>query len=167
MKILILNKPDFGRFMEYNMIDDDNVETQDAMFVSINPAYQEQLLYGRKDVGVQTSYFKRQHSNVMIMHFGDYGEEFVVKVAHEGPTGIFTPFKAKKLYEFIKRNKDKRMAIVHCSAGISRSGAVGTFIFDLYGRDTMTWEEFKRKNPKIQPNQHIIRLLNNELRRDK
>jgi predicted protein tyrosine phosphatase len=99
------------------------------------------------------------------MHFGDYGEEYITRVAHEGPTGIFTPFKAKKLYEFIKANKDKHMAIVHCAAGISRSGAVGTFIHNLYG--TMTYEEFKRKNPQIQPNGHILRLLNEELRKDK
>jgi len=164
MKVIILSRPKFNHFMEYNMINDDNVESKDAMFISISSHYNGQLLFGAKEI--TRSYFKRQHSNVMIMHFGDYGEEFVARVAHEGPTGIFTPFKAKKLYEFIKRNKEKSMAIVHCAAGISRSGAVGTFIFDLYGRESMTWDEFKRKNPQIEPNQHILRLLNDELRKD-
>lgn len=165
MKILILNKAKFNQFMEYNMITDDNVETKDAMFISINSPFNGELLFGAQTT--VESYFKRQHSNVMIMHFGDYGEEFVLRNTYKGPTGLFNQFKAKKLYEFIKRNKDKSMAIVHCGAGISRSGAVGTFIYDLYGRDTMTWEEFKRKNPQISPNEYVLKLLYNEANKDK
>lgn len=165
MKVLILSRPKFDHFMEYNMLNDENVESKDAMFISISSQYNGELLFGAKEL--TRSYFKRQHPNVMVMHFGDYGEEFYYRTIHQGPTGMFNEYKAHKLYEFIKRNKDKSMAIVHCAAGISRSGAVGTFIFDLYGRDTMTWDEFKRKNPQIHPNQHILRFLNDELRRDK
>ena len=163
MKVIILNKPKFNHFMEYNMITDDNVEEKDAMFISINSPFNGELLFGANTI--PQSYFKRQHSNVLIMHFGDYGEEFVLRNIHKGPTGLFNEYKAKKLYEFIKRNKDKSFAIVHCAAGISRSGAVGTFIHDLYG--TMTWEEFKRKNPQIQPNEYVLKLLRQELNRDK
>jgi predicted protein tyrosine phosphatase len=162
MKVLILNKAEFNKFMEYNAITDDNVETKDAMFISLNSPFNGELLFGAQTT--VESYFKRQHSNVMIMHFGDYGEEFVLRNIHKGPTGLFNEHKAKKLYEFIKRNKDKSMAIVHCGAGISRSGAVGTFIHDLYG--TITSEEFKRKNPRIQPNGHILKLLRTEFEKD-
>lgn len=162
MKVLILNKAEFNKFMEYNAITDDNVEEKDAMFISLNSPFNGELLFGAQTT--VESYFKRQHSNVMIMHFGDYGEEFVLRNIHKGPTGLFNEHKAKKLYEFIKRNKDKSMAIVHCGAGISRSGAVGTFIHDLYG--TMTFEEFKRKNPRIQPNGHILKLLRTEFEKD-
>jgi len=163
MKILILNKAKFNHFMEYNMITDDNVETKDAMFISVNSPFNSELLFGAETT-VQ-SYFKRQHSNVMIMHFPDVGEMYHMKFPKD-PT-LFTKFKAKKLYEFIKRNKDKSMAVVHCGAGISRSGAIGTFIYDLYGRDTMTWEEFKRKNPQISPNEYVLKLLHNEANKDK
>jgi len=154
MKVLIQGKREFNKFMEYNNIIDDNVTTKDMMIISINNHIE--------DIN---SYFKRQHSNVMIMHFGDYSIDEFNKNDFSGPTGIFNEYKAKKLYEFIKRNKEKKLAVLHCGAGISRSGAIGTFIFDLYGEGT--FEEFKRKNPRVQPNQHILRLLNEQKRNDK
>jgi predicted protein tyrosine phosphatase len=165
MKILIFGKRGFTKFMLYNNIDDSNVESQDIMIISINSAINRELLFDAQTT-VQ-SHFKRQHSNVMIMHFGDYSEEFVNKIEHEGPTGIFNDYKAQKLYRFIKANKHKKTAIVHCGAGISRSGAIGSFIYDLYGKDDMTWDEFKRKNPQIQPNTHILKLLRKVYEKDK
>ena len=166
MKVLILNKREFNQFMEYNAITDDNVETKDMMFISINNPCDSSMFMSRGDV---YSYFKRQHPNVMIMHFPDFGESMIQKYIEMGVNtcNVFNQFKAKKLYEFIKRNKNKRMAILHCGAGISRSGAVGTFIYDLYGHDTMTYEEFKRKNPRIMPNSYILKLLCAELNKDK
>jgi len=161
MKVIILNKREFAKFMEFNMIDDSNVESQNAMFISINQTYQEDEKW---DVWGRTSYFKRQHSNVMIMHFPDVGEMYHMRFPKD--PNLFTKFKAKKLYEFIKRNKDKNLAILHCAAGISRSGAVGTFIYDLYGRDTMTYEEFRRKNPRIQPNSYILNTLHEIANKD-
>jgi predicted protein tyrosine phosphatase len=138
--------------MTYNAITDESVESQDMMFISINNHI--------KDI---YSFFKRQHSNVMIMHFGDYGEDYIQTYWGQ-PTGIFNEYKAKKLYNFIKANKDKHLSVIHCGAGISRSGAIGTFIFDMYGETT--YEEFKRKNPRIEPNQHILKLLNEQRRKD-
>jgi predicted protein tyrosine phosphatase len=165
MKILILNKREFNKFMEYNMINDDNVEEQDMLIVSINQPCESHIIMGRSGV---YSHFSRQHSNVMIMHFMDVGENYINNF--EELNGVcyqfFNKYKAKKLYEFIKRNKDKKLAVLHCSAGISRSGAVGTFIYDMYGKDTMTWEEFQRKNPYIHPNEHILKLLHEEQRND-
>lgn len=161
MKILIFGKRKFNDFMQYNYITDDNVEEQDMLIVSINNYYDPAM--GTDKAGVR-SYFKRNHSNVLIMHFGDYSEEFVLRVMHEGPTGIFNDYKAKVLYDFIKKNKDKKMAVIHCGAGISRSGAVGAFIQDTYG--TQTWEEFKRKNSQIEPNGWVLKLLREQLRKD-
>ena len=37
-----------------------------------------------------------------------------------------------KIVNFIIRNKDKNIFIVHCSAGISRSGAVATYIMEKF-----------------------------------
>jgi len=156
MKVIICSKPEFFRYMNYNGITDENVDSKDTMFISINNSVGLDIIYG------VYSCFKRQHSNVLIMHFNDYGENFIKDAI--GVTGIFNEYKAKKLYDFIKRNKDKKMAIVHCSAGISRSGAVGTFIFDMYGNEN--FEEFKRKNPRIQPNYYMLKLLNEQKRKD-
>lgn len=65
---------------------------------------------------------------------------------------------AEEIYQFIKSNKDKKRCFVHCSAGISRSGAVGEFIQDILG--TESYQDFKKRNPNITPNLHIKKLLN-------
>lgn len=163
MKVVILSKPEFNKIMSYNSITDDNVENVDAMFISINSPNRDELIQGAKTSIY--SHFKRHHSNVMIMHFGDYPEEFIQENVDKNPTGLFNAYKAKKLYEFIKKNSNKSIAVVHCGAGISRSGAVGTFIYELYGNDT--WEDFKRLNWKIHPNAYVLKLLREELKKDK
>lgn len=143
--------------MEYNLIDDNNVESKDIMFISIiSPIDDFQPLISQLS---KQSWFKEEHSNVKILEFGDYDESNI------NNPHIFNIGQAKELYEFIKNNKDKSMAIIHCGAGISRSGAIGTFIFDMLG--STTYEEFKRKNPRIQPNSHVLRLLRQQQLKDK
>ena len=146
--------------MERLGFNDSNIEEKDVLIVSINNFYNPGLFMDRYGV---SSHFKRQHPNVMIMHFGDFSEEWVNKVIHEGPTGIFNEYKAHKVYEFIKANKEKGEAILHCSAGISRSGAIGAFINDLYGEDHQT---FMFRNPRIEPNSYMTKMLYRELYRE-
>jgi predicted protein tyrosine phosphatase len=57
------------------------------------------------------------------------------------------------------KDKEKQIFIVHCGAGISRSGAVATFINDLYGN---SYKEFFNDNRHIQPNFTILRRLRQE-----
>ena len=136
--------------MEYNGITDANVEQHDdTMFISIVSPVEPDL--SKKDNS--DSYFKECHSNVKVMSFGDYMDS----EAKSNPN-VFTKEQAKELYEFIIKNKDKKMAILHCGAGISRSGAIGTFLFENFGDGN--YEEFKRKNPQICPNPRVLRLLN-------
>jgi predicted protein tyrosine phosphatase len=68
----------------------------------------------------------------------------------------FTKKQAEELFDFIKKHKDKEVCIVHCTAGISRSGAVGQFINDYTGSDIL-W--FKWQNRHISPNNLVLRLL--------
>lgn len=163
MNIIILNKRLFNEFMTYNFINDDNVESQDMLIISINEFFRYETLFNDK-YNVQ-SYFKRPHANVLIEHFGDYHEDYVSRcIEQKLPTfGFFNERKAKKMYEFMLRNKDKSLAVLHCGAGISRSGAAGHFLWENFG--TMSYEDFKRKNKKIEPNKHILRLLNEEKER--
>ena len=130
--------------MKEQGIDDSNVESYDIYaFISILDV-----------TGLDCEgHFEKEHSNVKIQHFGDYGEleEGII----EGPA-VFSKKQAKELIEFIEANKDKQTFIVHCTAGISRSGAIATFINDLYGN---SYKEFFNDNRQIQPNYTILRRL--------
>lgn len=158
MKIIVCSKPEFNRFMTYNGITDENVESKDMMIISINNSYDSDDF-----VHSVYSHFKRNHSNVLIMHFNDYSEEDVKNT--KGATGVFNEFKAKKLYEFIKRNKDKKMAIIHCLGGISRSFTVGMFINDFFN-DKHSKVDLKKTNPRGSLNYHIFGLLKEQYYKD-
>ena len=78
--------------------------------------------------------------------------------------GAYNPFnesQACEIIDFVKANancEDKTM-LIHCAAGISRSGAVATFIMEKYQLDQ---ELFKRLNPQVQPNSMVLRMLRKE-----
>ena len=49
--------------------------------------------------------------------------------------------------------------LIHCAAGISRSGAVGLFCCRYFDLDQ---KEFRRLNSQITPNLHVLNVLNKE-----
>ena len=66
---------------------------------------------------------------------------------------------AEKCVDFIEKNKGKHFE-VHCTAGISRSGAVCQFIFDFFNENKCYSEEdFNYFNRHINPNNHVLTLL--------
>lgn len=62
---------------------------------------------------------------------------------------------AKEIYEFIKKNEGKKL-IVHCYGGISRSGAIGEFYWEMMGG---SYKELMEKFPYISPNGRILSYL--------
>ncbi len=73
---------------------------------------------------------------------------------------------AVKIVEFIKRNHAhhaKQVLYVNCMAGISRSGAVARFTLDALELDR---HQFKKDNPQIMPNGHVLQLLKRYWRED-
>lgn len=64
---------------------------------------------------------------------------------------------AKEIVEFINKNRDKKTCIVHCTAGVARSGAIGTYINWLL--ELKTEEDFKKDHPRISPNELVLKLL--------
>lgn len=66
----------------------------------------------------------------------------------------------QKIVAFVNQHKDKKVFIVHCSAGISRSGAVATFIKDKF-YEQVDKETFMQNNKNIQPNLYILKQLKN------
>lgn len=145
MKIVVLNKVSFDESLTKFGVDDSNVESYSkTFFISINDS-----------MGTsEKPYFKKNHSNVLNMFFDDIEEAIKTKY---GVTKPFSEDDGKELLNFITANIYKTVCIVHCSAGISRSGAVGLFINDYSRSD---YSEFKKENPYIQPNQLVLRTLN-------
>lgn len=136
--------------MQEYKINDDNVESfHGIFFISINDT--ETSLYHKK------SWFDRDHSNVKILYFDDVENENETSPTNSGKCTPFTNEMANDLHKFIKNNLHKYQCIVHCEAGISRSGAVGTFICDI---SKTNYQDFMRENPHIYPNSRVLRMLN-------
>ena len=151
MKVNILSKSYFESQMKSHNITDDNVESfNEVMFISI---------LNTDDVGDNIGHFKNNHSNVLVLKFDDVEVDLNWEEdQHFYGAKAFTEDQAKEIINFITQNKHKKNCIVHCSAGISRSGAVGTFISDYFRAD---YKEFKKRNPYIHPNGLVLRTLKN------
>jgi len=156
MKIIVLGRALFNEYLTRKGITNDNVEQQDKIFfISIN-----------NHDDKQSSYFSSNKKNIISMIFGDLEQDTEVDIIGENRKEVvkaMTQEQAAELYAFIKANKDKEAVIIHCTAGVSRSGAIGVFINDFIGGN---WEELKRLNPNIQPNAHVYRLLHDEWYKD-
>lgn len=64
----------------------------------------------------------------------------------------------QRIVDFVNKNKDKVAFMVHCSAGISRSGAVVTYISEKF-HDEVDLQKFREDNKLIQPNLYILNRL--------
>lgn len=148
MKINVLRKTKFESILKENNITNDNVETFDNIaFISI------------LNTGDPSGYFKTNHKNALVLFFDDITTDlnWDNDLDFFGPV-LFTEEQAKQIIEFIDQHKDKDQFIIHCSAGISRSGAVGTFINDYLELDYKT---FRQTNPQVQPNPFVLSTLKN------
>ena len=96
--------------------------------------------------------------NLLVLYFDD---------VDEGPNAM-TPAQARAIADFACSG-DLRPIIVHCSAGISRSGAVGEVLnwyFNRYLEDNQEdYQRFQIMHRDLVPNAHVRRLLLAELRR--
>lgn len=64
----------------------------------------------------------------------------------------------QKIVDFVNKHKDKVSCIIHCSAGISRSGAVASFMYDKF-QSEVDKESFVKNNKQILPNLYIKKRL--------
>ena len=147
-KILVTSKPLFNAFMGEQLIDDHNVEARltGSALISINDTH------GQWSV----SWFHRDHPNVLRLWFDDVENDYEVSPTNKGQNRAFTKEQAQQIIDFALDNRDREF-IVHCTAGISRSGAVGQFLVDFLEGDK---EYFKRRSSHISPNGHVSRTLN-------
>jgi len=85
------------------------------------------------------------------------------KVEYPSYVNLFDTTHAKQVVDFLLRIQARpgpEGLFVHCDAGISRSGAIGTFARQLFNLDI---EKFLKRNPQIQPNEYVLKLLHAEL----
>ncbi|MFA5313595.1 MAG: hypothetical protein WC375_09835 [Methanomassiliicoccales archaeon] len=92
--------------------------------------------------------------------FADATESNFEAVKTKEPhTVLFGDNEARQIMAFIqgaKRDTQPAVLIVHCDAGVSRSGAIGTWINDFLEMD---YSKFKKNNPYIQPNPHVLKKM--------
>lgn len=75
-------------------------------------------------------WFKENHDNVLNIEFDDIQSEFE-ETKYGKAIGI-TLDDAKKIVDFLKKNKDKKVLYIHCRSARSRSVAVGRFASNFY-----------------------------------
>lgn len=144
-KVIVLPKYAFDNGLSKQNINDSNVENlkEKVCFISINDSF------GTDEV----PYFKELHPNVLTLFFDDVDRDIVTDY---GTAKVISDEQAKDIYEYVKSNSHCQNFIVHCTAGISRSGAVGEFINDMFNLDYNT---FKKDNPYTHPNGIVLSKL--------
>ena len=88
-------------------------------------------------------------------------DESYVEELEKINSSIFNENHCEQIISFIteaNKKSEKEILIVHCMAGISRSGAIGTFANDILKLD---YNRFKKDNPIVRPNPFILRTLRN------
>lgn len=149
MKVKVLSKNKFDEILNRIGIGQENVcDDRTQAFISIiNSDLQ------------QKSYFDTNTDNVLVLTFDDATDLENQRRSKLGlpDLKLFTRQDAQDIIDFIERNRDIETLWVHCSAGRSRSGAVGTFANDVWGKQT--FREFLESNPTVSPNYFILALL--------
>jgi len=121
-------------------------------------------IYGDGEADLLTNENKKVFQEMGCRHFLSLNFWDIVKQT-DLPPGIGIVFhkgQAKQTVDMIKKiqeEKEDSVLVAHCSAGISRSGAIGVFACDYCRLD---YGEFMKKNPSLMANPYVLRLLRRE-----
>jgi len=149
VKIYIMSKVQFHDMINRNGIDDSNVDEFTRLaFICIDDTSGDYY---------SNPLFKRNHHNVLNLRFDDVEEDLQVSPTNKEMTQAFTKYDAERIVKFLESNTRINTLVIHCAAGISRSGAVGQFALDYLNGDK---ENFKLNNSHISPNARVLQLLN-------
>lgn len=108
-------------------------------------------------------------NNILLLHFDDADPAdypLLAEIRLKNPKipcyHFMTDQDADAIVRFVKK-PDPRPIIVHCTAGISRSAAIGVALNDYFNRklslDEAEHERFFRLHQNISPNRHVMKLL--------
>jgi len=155
-KIYVMPKVQFHDTLTKNHIDDDTVEEYTKIaFISINDSAGEYF---------HDPLFHCDHFNVITLYFDDVEHDGEISPTNKTENKAFTKQQAVRLIEFFESNKNVNTVLVHCAAGISRSGAVGRVALEYLKGDR---DNFKINNGQINPNARVERMLNEAWRESK
>lgn len=152
MKITIWPRNYFYASLAEAGINDDTVSQHpEAAFISIQstPAIER----GKEP------YFKKQHPNALTLVFDDLTDKDTDVLEQYRGSRLFDENDAQTVIDFVRSNvraNNDRNFILHCTAGISRSGAVGEFIQRVLG---VPYGSFHQWNPNIRPNIYVLNTL--------
>jgi predicted protein tyrosine phosphatase len=96
---------------------------------------------------------------VLSLCFGDFDKSHIAYLTQNNlkEESLFNENQARQILDFIEEEcKDLRMIIIHCDAGVSRSGAVGLWACRYLNCDEKV---FMNVNPHIFPNSHVYDTL--------
>ncbi len=99
-----------------------------------------------------------EHSHLLNLTFCDIAPEDIPEQQRQR-FPVMSPEDADNVVSALKRWHDMSLRgnlIVQCHAGISRSGAVGTFANELLGLST---EQFQKEHPWVEPHPYVLNLL--------
>lgn len=105
--------------------------------------------------------FGRDSSRVKTLVFHDVSLERLASLneAQRAPYALFSPAQADEIIEFLLCNHarpQREFLLVHCTLGVSRSGAVAAFANELLGLDS---QRFSEDNPNIRPLDRVKQIL--------
>lgn len=153
--ITVFSKVLFDKFCKTHQYNDANIENiNDTAFISIIGTENCQKYYLNE---IEEHYFKYNHPNVLNIEFDDIDANMMYK-------GYWfltlSKLQAKELFNFIENNIEKNF-VIHCRAGMSRSGAIGTFIYNMY-KEQFELNVVNSRNGKTTPNINVLTLLKEE-----
>lgn len=156
-----LSVADFKRTMQDNNLYDYNIEQQtDLAIISIGNSFDNDLADDIFANGPSSHWFRFSHRNVLNLDFDDIAAPEEWKALSEcSQFVLFDEDMAHRIANFVETNRVVTIWMVHCSAGISRSGAVSRWLKD--------WLEYKYgiaannvDGSYALPNPYVLMILN-------
>lgn len=136
--------------MKYNI---KIMSKQECTLYSMKDLKEDYIVISLNDTGYNTVIYKNKHIvDTLKLWFDD----IELEIPDEEDLVLMTNSDAEKIKEFIDTYKDEvNNIMVHCTAGISRSGAVGCVLSRYLNGD----DEYLLEAGRYIPNKHVYKLM--------
>ena len=131
------------RFADLKCNDDTVEDFENSWFIS---------MFGSME---ESPFFQRIHNNVLLLQVDDISIR-QLDDEKDRDLMLFTNEQALQVIKFFKKMGEDFTLVVHCGAGVSRSGAIAEFARTYFN---LNYDVFKNDNPHILPNTLIVQKL--------